>query len=86
MENILEAVENLRQAGLLAIHGTCCNYGEAVSCPAEDGHGPCECGYEEHNATVKKAAATLLLLLTSSRLWELKARIKELEETWVPRR
>jgi hypothetical protein len=63
MQDILDVVEDLRQAGLLATHGTCCDYGEAVCCPAENGRGVCECGYEEHNAGVEAAAASLLLLL-----------------------
>jgi len=60
--DILKAVEDLRQAGLLAMHGTCCDYGEAVCCPAENG-GVCECGYKDHNAEVERSVAALLSLL-----------------------
>jgi hypothetical protein len=62
-EELLDAVERLRQAGLLAVHGTISSYGEAMSCPGVYPHGECECGFEEHNADVEAAVAALLQLL-----------------------
>jgi hypothetical protein len=64
-EEVRDALECVRQAGLMAVHGTVCEWGEAVSCPAEYGARGCECGYDDHNKEVEESIKKLSLLLTS---------------------
>lgn len=64
-EELRNALESVRNAGLMHAHGTVCDWGEAASCPAEFGNGPCECGYDEHNKEVEEYVNKLSLLLTS---------------------
>jgi hypothetical protein len=45
------------------MHGTICEWGEAVNCPAENKTGPCECGCDEHNRGVDAKIAELKQLL-----------------------
>ena len=63
-----ELIEALAASGHMD-HGTVCDYGEAVNCPALNcAPGPCECGADSHNAAVDARLADVKAKLDEMRL------------------